>query len=141
MTHTVTQAALNQHLTPERLLFIRTRASDDAQIFGAHRAAHRLELLAELDLSMKERDDITLDFTKIVEHAMDLERTLYRLVQSLLLDQMFTLDHESRIATPADEIATYVGDYWTRSLLYAALTHAVDLTQHICPSCEGFGGE
>src|SRR5688572_3019008 len=84
---------------------------------------------------------VSYDLGRITQHALDLERTLYRITQSILLNRMIELDDETKLAGPHEEIRTAFEDYWTRAQLYAALTHAVELTGHICPSCEGQGGE
>lgn len=103
---------------------------------GIYRAKMREGLRAIAKLHTVE-----YDLDRLLLHVHDLEVTLYRLATTIGTDKLFDLDAESLRAFPADEIDTHLGDHWTQAQLYAALVHAGELTAHVCPSCEGLGGE
>jgi hypothetical protein len=81
------------------------------------------------------------DLERMTLHVRDLECTLYRLAMTILLDKFVDMDAERGLAVPHEEVHTYLSDYWTQAQLYAAIAHAAELTNHVCPACEGLGLE
>lgn len=81
------------------------------------------------------------DNERLELHVRDLERTLYRLAMTILLDKFVDMDAERGLALPHDEVHTYLADGWTQAQLYAAIAHAEQLLGHLCPACEGHGTE